>query len=712
MWRINLISAGVLGGLLFLSLGAAASQAAGPPATAAQVQSSLDRLSQWLAGSENGDDWQSYLKLEDLKSQLDHPAAADPLAVRHIADRFSRNAAELNKPQFVAVREALRTWVSQLPPIPVEQLPEAARQAKQEFDPVTEQEVKAARGKLATAAAALNRYIGRYKQEKDRDAWRKFLQLNDLDAQLASSEAPDLRLLFGVRERFFQNQEGLELKEFTAVRTALDTYLRAAQFSASDKAREEMDKRLDDLATRLEAFAAKPTTDEAAAIGATLGWLDQFGQAGSLVSAVRGHYRQPNMLMQISEDFLKAGVETAVDDHMPVRETILGTSIRGKAHTTGNVSLEVEANQARGAMRITLDGVSRTSNVGYNGPVTIYSTGKTDVLASAMVFLTENGMVAEPAEAECSTSTHISSINAKHKMVRKIAARRVASSKGQAERIASQKAARRVAGRMDDQVEEMLAEGNERFQSKFRKPLLRRDGFPQKFEVSSSDDAVNVSIVQAGIAHLAAFQQPLELPKMFDVAARFHETFVANFSEAAIGGVTMTDVDLAKMMEDATGEVPEELKITDEKEPWQITFADRHPIEARFGDNRVTISINGKAMKSGARSVRRAVTISATYNVNKTPAGAKLVRDGEVVVEYTNPGRQSAEETATKAVMKVKFEALFKPEIDRTGIKLKGRWEKAGELKLDHMQFGNGWTALGWVRVTSAKPETVATLRR
>jgi hypothetical protein len=704
--RQALVIAALLSGLWAgLPFSASIAEAASP---AERVETAFHELNRWLGDGANGNKWRTFIMADALREQLARGESADPAVLREIAARMDSGAKGLDLPRFVAVRQALTEWQQSLPPIAASQLADAARQARQHFRAATENDVAAAKAEVVRRARLLDRFLASG-PKSHRAGWHAFLDWDGLQSQLAANGSPNDMVLRAVRDKLISNETGLERNEFTGLRAAIDHYRYTLELAGSPRAQELMEKFLDELAERLEKFNTQPATDDAVAIGTLIGQLDHYGQAPELVSAVRHHYWQPNLYLNISEGFLKSGIDAPVDDHTPVREVILGTRVFGKAHTLGQISADVAPSDTNGTLRIDMRGTSRSSNVGYNGPVTIYTSGITDVHARTFIYLTDNGLIADDADAECSTSTSINGIAANKKIVRKIATRRANASKGRAEQIASRKAEHRVENRVDSQVAEMLVQGNDYFLNKFKYPLVRRDGFPRRFDVRSTDDAINLTVMQAGAGHLAAFNQPPDQPAGFAVTARLHETFVGNFSEAALGGVTLTDEQIADMMLDLTGKVPDDLVVTEDSEPWSITFAQSHPVDARFGDNRVTIVLNGDRLTRGKDGgTDKPVRISATYDVQKTPQGARLVRDGDVQVELLNQPQTGARNTILRSFIRTKFRALFKEEIDRKGIQLGGRWEKAGELQLDHLNFGNTWVALGWNLVPIAAPAQVA----
>jgi hypothetical protein len=182
---------------------------------------------------------------------------------------------------------------------------------------------------------------------------------------------------------------------------------------------------------------------------------------------------------------------------------------------------------------------------------------------------------------------------------------------------------------------------------------------------------------------------------------------VSNFSRAMIGGVTLTDKKLVEMLEQNKTEVPEALRLSDDKEPWAITFAANDPVNAAFSDNTVRFAIRGRRFKLGDRIVNKTLELSAVYTIEKTPDGARLVRQGDVSVDYVDlRGQLTPEQIVVRTVMREKFEALFKPQFDTKGIALPGRWEKAGKLHLEQVAAQHGWLSLAWLQAAGKPAES------
>ncbi len=669
-------------------------QTADAQSGADRVESALKSLHQWVGTGAKGEGWRRHLMSDELESQLAKREHADRLVVSAVLDRYSGSEPGLELRRFAAVRQALRAWLDELPPLAVGQLASAARQSRGEFVKKDDQDVRQARRRLDQAVTDMERLMARWVSDT-RTNWEKYLAWQPMKEQLAA-DSPDLRALQSISDKFYANHEGLELPQFIALREALRDYINVSLFATNAKSQEAYEKLADELASRLEAYVQRPNTDDAIKIGQINGWMSRFGQAPELVAAVRHHFSRPNLFVQFSEDMLRTGIETKVEEQTRVREDILGTAIHGNATLKAQVSIDLVPNADGAAIDLMLTGTTYSNNTGYNGPVTIFSSGVTSVDARKRMLVDAEGIATQRARAACRTNSQIHRISAKSPLIENIAWKRVRQSKSQAEVIASQRASRRVAAQMDSEVVEVLAPAKELFAEKFRNPLVRRGGFPEELLLSTTDDRLYVQAMQAAADQLAAPDEPPALTAEHDVAACIHDSLVGNLSQAYIGGVTWDDERIAILAERLTGDVPPALRITRDDDPWSITFANERPLDARFDDNQITMILRAKRFTRADQELRENVEIKAVYQVEKTEGGMRMTRQGDVDVNFGDGKSLSVGNVAMKSFVRKKFESLFQEKFESDGVALPGRWQMAGKMRLDQLNCGKNWLVLGW----------------
>lgn len=535
-----------------------------------------------------------------------------------------------------------------------------------------------------------------------RASWEAFLPWGVLE-RIANTpvKLDDEDVVERLRRLFRQNVAGLELAPFARVRKALDRLGGVAmRFKDDDAAKlgNAYGGKIDELIESLKAQNAQRLEANRVDSVAALDWLGRTRLAPALVEQVLAGHRQSNLIITVSSNMTRHAIQEPVDDTRPVEDVILGTQICGMARTTGTVTICPAPCQTAGQLNILMNAIACSSNTGYNGPATIFTRGATTVQAVRPLYVTKDGLSAGASVAQCSTNTVIDDIQTRSRLVNKIAWNKAGKSKSEAEAIASDHAETRAENSFDERTQTLINEANQNFRDKFLTPLARFDSHPEVFNFSSSESALRIEAQLAKPWHFAASTPPPACDNL-DVVVRLHDTFVGNASENALGGYTLTDEKLAQLLQDFTGNVPEELQITQDKDPWAITFASYQPFGMEVSGNQVRMVIRGKRFSRDRTVIRQQIDISATYLVEKTANGTRLVRQGEVSVDYPKIKRTlNVQEVTIRQFMRKKFDNLFKPEFVSEGIQPKGKFAKIGRLQIAHIVAENGWLVLGWNR--------------
>lgn len=673
----------------------------------AEVSQRLDELHHWLGDDANAQSWRQFLRSDDLASQLAKGNGADAATIEAIRAKYGGSEFGLDKPRFAAMRTALDKWLAELR-MPTSDLPAAVRAAKDTFKPVTPETVAQKREQLLNEINRLDRWLQSSSHE-NANAWKSHLEWDALQKELANSEGARPEELERIAAIYRADVAGLEKPRFIAARRALRNYAQTLRLAADPKAAEAFAGHVEDLEKRLQALTTTPKLEDVAAAGQALGWLERAGQAPQIVSAMRDRFHRPNVFAQASQSLVEAVFDDPVakaklNEPRGNSDNILGTSIHGTVYPNLRMSVLLVPDDERAAINVQINGAAASSNVGYNGPVTVWTNGYTSIAASKYIYFDADGLTTSGTGASCATSSTIQSIQARCRLIEKMAWKRAGKQQGEAEAIASQHAQAKISGQVDSEMNHRLAEANQKYNDNFRNRLVRRDSLPRVFDVSSTADAIVIEVMHATPNQLTTATEPPQLSGKHDLALRLHETGVVNFGESLLGGETLTDERLVELLEEAKAEIPEELKITEDKDPWSITFSYVQPVSAEFAGNTVKISIRGRQFRGGDTVVRAEMRISAVYNLEKAGSGSKLTRQGEVTAEYVNlTQRQSIGQTAMKELMRKKFSALFKPEITSDGLKLPDRLKGVGKLQLQQLNADQGWLTLGWTQGEPAK---------
>jgi hypothetical protein len=564
----------------------------------------------------------------------------------------------------------------------------------------------AAAANLRSALRPLDQLLQRSASGPD---WRKYLDWQKLEQQASGGTAADAAVLGGLRDRLSADENGLEMPQFAAVRRAVERYEEQAVAGTAAGTR-RLERRLDDIAAAMLSASATGSAEPLAAVAERLDQLAASGQASGLVAGVRGALARPNIELEVREDLLASTVNRPVDQVMPIRDVVLGTRIFGTGRTTGSVRLDFVPASDQAVLAIVFDACNVSDTHGSQGPVTVCSRGYTALSARRHISIRGDDVQAGPVAVSASTDSQTTGIGIKsrigQRMIRKVATRRIAETRPQAEAIAEGKARDRLQREFTQQTEPAVHQIRQQLRDKLRGPLEAQGLFPESFHMHTTDESLRVVARKALAGQLAAATSPPDAAMGNVLTARVHQSAINNILEQKFGGRTVTQADAEKLAKDRNVKLPETLEKNatedeDEQKPWAITFAKYRPISVTVDDGRVRLLVRGDKFVSGDRDFP-AMDIKATYVVERAPSGWRLVREGIVDIEPagTEPGAKKeltlAQRTARRRLNR-RLDAVLEKEIDVPDLPLQGELEAVGPLPMNQLVARkDGWLVAGW----------------
>ena len=570
------------------------------------------------------------------------------------------------------------------------------------FRPVAEGRLAAAAARLREALGPLDRLLARSPSGAD---WRTYLDWPALTAQAASGAAADPAVLRRLQKRLDAEENGLEMPPFAAVRRAVTAYAEAADAAKDPNAQAVYAQRLEKLAAAVATGAAAGTADALDPVGPLLARLEESGQAPATVARVRSAVNRPNLFLDVDESLLGSAVNRAVDETSAINDTVLGTRVRGSGRTTGLVLLDFVPSLRQAVVDLRLDATNHSNTRGSQGPVTVHTLGTTTIGARKRIMIDDQRVTALPVEAHADTDTRTAGIGVNkrfgQRLIRKVASRKIAEMRPQAEAISAAKARDRVRTQFEEQTGSAISQAARDYQTKFRGPLIERGWYPELLQMSTSDSRLSVTARKALADQIGAFTAPPAVDADAVLAARVHETLVNNAAEITLGGRTITQQFVEEQIKRNNGTLPEALGNDPDQQPWSITFAKRKPVELDAGDDRVKVTVRGSRFTSGEREFP-AMDIWAAYRIEPGPAGVRLVRDGDVQIYPPGfvPGggeKLTMQETSLRRILQKRFNKVFKEVVDVEPLQLPGELERAGPLPMEQLVARkDGWVAVGW----------------
>jgi hypothetical protein len=555
-----------------------------------------------------------------------------------------------------------------------------------------------------------------------------------------------------VLKRFRANQPGLERPDFIHTAEAIEKFKAFAPWTVTPKPRQEYERLLTNLEEQLRRHEQAPTSETSWKIARLLGLTYQLNHSHLLIEAIRGKLARTNLLADVSENFINRAIQRPVDNTQPVTDCILGTRIRGTAHTLGSLTARPVPSQGDAQFDLLLSGNIFSSTWGHHHPVRIRSTGRTNFFATKRVLLSAEAFQSQPTVVNANTRTNIHSIRKTggrfgHRLVERIAWKKACKSKWCAEQIASRHAEPKIASRFDEQLSDALGQARHNFEQKIRNPLVRRGVYPAHFLMATDPDSISIEVVFAKQSQLAAESLPPPAKVGSDITLRIHQSAVNNYIPLAMSGVTiqqltedeqpkligevpawMSKLSLGKKPQkhniiknqqtdqpslvapngdnptDTDSEVPER----DRRDfmPWSITLNTEQPVSVVFDNQQLSIRMRASVLTSDEDEYKNWDFI-VTYDLLHQNNEILLRRSGKIEVFPTGfdprwDKKMSSKKSGFRNTLannmnaRAKRGESFPAEIPIQAIHLPEQLGIPGELILRQLDCNAGWLTLGW----------------
>jgi hypothetical protein len=630
-------------------------------------------------------------------------------------------------------------------PIPVE-IPNFGA-AAEGYQSITDERFAPYRAELVQSARALEQALGG--NSPFALDWKSYLKWDLLEPQLANDARVDRASLDNlgiVLRRFRSNHPGLELPVFTRVAAALDRYRDLAFWHALAARRDtapiysSFAKSLDE---QLRRHSEEPTMETTRQIGTALGTIEFLGQAPEEVKVIRAAYSQPNIVADVTTAALNE-LAGPVCQIRPVRECILGATIRGTAITNGLVTFQPREARNLIELDMYLNGVINSRTVGYKKPVKIHATGFTNYWASKHLLISDDQFTTAGLTVDAQTRTRVHSVQKTggkfgKRIIEKIAWKKVRESKPQSERIAARKAEVKIAHEFDDQVVTALTNGRVSYEEKLRAPLRRVALLTDAIRLASDREGIHSRLLLASHRQISTSTRPPQRSPENDVTVQVHETAVNNFLPTLLGGASLRqdsahvkpklEGDVPKWLRELASKTPKEAAEDQEPpheqpavdepvsaeeaaefRPWRFKFNTEAPASVSFADQTLVLRMRLAELVASAEeeeSPRTNWDFIVKYKVIQDGNEVLLRRDGDIEAFPTGfdprwDERLTSEQVGVRNNMARNLNKRaaegqgFPAEIPLPAVKLPKEGDEKLTLVLTQLDCDNGWLTLGY----------------
>jgi hypothetical protein len=404
------------------------------------------------------------------------------------------------------------------------------------------------------------------------------------------------------------------------------------------------------------------------------------------------HYRNANVRITFSPDFVNRMLPDALKRSGPVNDTILGNVTRGWSTTRTGLKVGLVPHPDHIAVRLSAEGETHSQTRTYSGSVQLFSQNNAKFLAEKDIELTTDGFNVQPAKAAARGNSRLRGIESNfdgmpilNSIVTSIARGQADEKKPAAQREADWKMSQQVQRNIDGEIEKYLKAGDAQLEARVLVPLGRLGVAPEIIDLHSTENRAAVRLRVAGDDQLAA---NTPRPRAYSDnlgSIQIHQSAANNvLDRLGLAGRRFTPVELYHY-------VVERLNLTGGGDLSQLPpdmslkFAATDPLTIRFDDGKLELRIAVEEMTHGER-IWRNFTIRAPLRPEKIDGVTYFVRDD--VVRISGPQIGATAQISLRTVFAKVFPEDFRVRLWPERLENDPRF---ADLDIEQVDIRDGW---------------------
>lgn len=402
----------------------------------------------------------------------------------------------------------------------------------------------------------------------------------------------------------------------------------------------------------------------------------------------------PGGAIVVSTGLISNLVARPIDESQDISQTVMGTYTEGTVVTKGRLDAQFLPANGYGLLELRLLGTATLgSGVGYNGPVTIYSSSRTSIDARKRILLTSSGLRWQPSDVQCSTQIVIHAIEAHRRVIERMAWRRAGRMQGSVEQAASWQGEIRTGQSIDRLVNRGLATGNDMIHERLG-PSGKQLDLASRLRINTTSARLFAVMFPSADIAVDLGPHPRIDPRA-DGGIVLHEVLVGDVGRTLLSGSTVSDKEMLSLMNLLVGSHPRPLWVHAREPRWKVTFAKAEPLSVRFSDGQVRFRLTIDRVEIDGQETVESMVVAADYQLEISEDGPVLIRRGHVRVldEFEN---KLPELSIGQQFMRRKFRGVFLPKIRFLGLipPAGSNWAPLRGLELKQLTSHNGWLTL------------------
>lgn len=550
------------------------------------------------------------------------------------------------------------------------------------------------------------------------EPWKHHFYWDLLEKNLGSLDSINVSEIELSRRWMYSNRKGTEYPFFAGLRSAMDAYWDAATTLSHPDLQGAFIKKVALARQQLQALFADPSDANSAALARTLGWLEQTGQLAAETAALRAALSHPNLQLVVSKPLthrILSTQNTSVEHSLVVSDSSQTPTtrrfqrsrpvyVRGTAHATGEISLELVPNPRLAELNIVYEGEVNSLSNANAGPVSFNIRAVGPVTAYTPVTFGPQGIDVRDTVVQPHVRTSISNISADRNFVRRIGTRRV--NEPQSRSLMNSRSREKTIQLLKEQMDEHVGSAIEEIRKEIARtrstmgqfseifaPMVREGAAPIFSGTQSTDRTVTVNIHEGRREQFGAARSCPEMFPQADIVGQMHVSFINNLFETIMAGKMFTDEYFMKYAKVLQPTLPLDLMVHSRAKRWAIIAAKPRPLVLEIPQaNHFKFTLKIAALEVDGERFTASTQATVRYQLQQNEFGEYyLGREGEVQIDSQLASHHCD-------LLQRKLSAFFAPILDGGGVVIPegGATGSLNSLELLGVHAIDDWLAIGF----------------
>ncbi len=421
-------------------------------------------------------------------------------------------------------------------------------------------------------------------------------------------------------------------------------------------------------------------------------------EQAAVAHAIGVHYRNANLRLAVSEEFINRMMPKQTIIEKPVRQNILGADTRGTSKVLTKLKVDFIKDASALKLALNLDGDISSKTRSSRQGVTFYNSSIANVNAMREVTITTQGMKIDgrPATVESHDSlrnftTNWDRLPILGDLVRQFAHQEFVQARPIAKRIMQKAIAEQTDDEFDKQLLEKIRTSEGQFNKRLIGPLHSLDLQPMIVDMQTTDTRLIVRYRLASSDQLSAYTSRPIAPGDSLLSIQVHQSAFNNMVSQIVGGDR--DWTMQELSDKISDLLQQPRQTLPEDAPTDVTarFSETRPITVEFEDGKMWLTLRIASLEQPGRFHLKNFIVRTSYLPTVEGLQAELTRDGFIGIDGYKYRLGTKERIPLRAIFSKVFSSRSMiPMVSEELL----RDPRAAGLAVSQLELRDGWLGM------------------